>query len=329
MRVVHSGGPDPLDVALRPSRHKPSRRGIDSHRFEFPWGHHLFSRRSCPPRRRRQGIKAFAPSGGVSAVSEAATEAPARPLSEATRRHIHVTAVIAFNAAVAQGLLRANPATRATAPKRRDAGELHTWPKEELRTFLEATREDRLHALWRLLAMTGMRRGEALGLAWSDVDLSGARVVIQRARVLNGDQVLEHAPKTRAGRRPVPLDAATVAVLKEWKKRQTEERLAWGPAWMDSGYVFTSEDGLPLHPGMATKRFGEAVTRAGVPAIRLHDLRHTSATLALAAGVHPKVVQERLGHATISQTLDTYSHTTPSLHEGAAETLAASVDAGA
>jgi integrase len=198
-----------------------------------------------------------------------------------------------------------------------------------LRAFLAATRDDRLAPLWRLLAMTGMRRGEALGLKWSDVDFAGGRVSIQRSRVLAGGAVLEHPPKTRAGRRAVPLDAATLAKLKAWKTQQSAERLAWGPAWVGAGWIFTRDDGQPLHPGLVTKRFGEAVAVARVPRIRLHDLRHTSATLALAAGVHAKVVQERLGHATISQTLDTYSHTTPSLHEGAAAQLAAIVDGDA
>jgi integrase len=136
----------------------------------------------------------------------------------------------------------------------------------------------------------------------------------------------EEGPCVCVWRRGVPLDAKTLAELKACKVQQTAERLEWGPAWVGAGWVFTAENGAPLHPGIVTKRFREAVAGADVPHIRLHDLRRTSATLALAGGVHAKVVQERLGHATISQTLDTYSSTTASLHEGAAETLAAIVD---
>jgi integrase len=98
-----------------------------------------------------------------------------------------------------------------------------------------------------------------------------------------------------------------------WRKRQTAERLAWGPAWTDAGLVFTREDGRPLHPQKITRAFPRHVLAAGLPMIRLHDLRHTHATLALAAGVHPKIVQERLGHANIAITLDTYGHAVPAL----------------
>ena len=277
------------------------------------------------PRRPRRGTKKRPEVSNVLEATESTVPAP-KPLSEGTRRHIYVTLVTSLNAAVAQGLLAVNPTTRATAPQRHDTRELHTWSAEQLRTFLDTTREDRLHALWRWYAMTGMRRGEALGLKWADVDFAGARVSIQRSRVIAGAQVLEHPPKTRTGRRAVPLDAVTLATLRTWKARQAAERLAWGPAWVNSDYVFTREDGEPLHPGFVTKRFREAMATTTLPHIRLHDLRHTCATLLLAAGVHAKVVQERLGHATISQTLDIYSHTTPSLHVGAAEQLAAIVD---
>lgn len=237
-----------------------------------------------------------------------------------------VTLRTALNAAVREGLLMSNPASRATAPKRSSCLELHTWSGPLVRTFLESTAEDREHALWRLLTMTGMRRGEALGLKWPDVDLQSGRVSIQRSRVLAGGRVLEHPPKTEQGRRSVQLDPVTVTALRTWKAQQAQERLVAGSAWVEAGWVFTQEDGQPLHPGVVTKRFADAVAGTDLPRIRLHDLRHTSATLALAAGEHPKVVQERLGHATITQTMDTYSHTTPALHEAAAARLAALVD---
>jgi integrase len=112
-------------------------------------------------------------------------------------------------------------------------------------------------------------------------------------------------------------------VLRAHRKRQAAERLAWGPASRDSGHVFCREDGVPYAPDYVTRAFREAVARAELPRIRLHDLRHTWASLALAAGVNPKVVSERLGHATVSFTLDTYSHVMPGLQEDAAERVAA------
>jgi len=156
----------------------------------------------------------------------------------------------------------------------------------ELRAFLAAVQGDRLYALWLLGASTGMRRGELLGLQWPDVDLGRARVAVRRSLVTVGHEVVVGEPKTAKGRRSVALDPATVAGLKAWRRHQAAERLAWGPAWTDSGLVFTREDGRPLHPREVTRAFSRHVLGTGVPIIRLHDLRHTHATLALAAGVH-------------------------------------------
>jgi len=120
----------------------------------------------------------------------------------------------------------------------------------------------------------------------------------------------------------VSLDAVTIEVIKAHRRRQRGERLIAGPLWQDTGLVFTQEDGSALHPDRYTRMFDRLVRVAGAPKIRLHDLRHTNATLALQAGVHPKVVSERLGHATVGITLDLYSHVSPPLDEAAAETIA-------
>lgn len=133
-------------------------------------------------------------------------------------------------------------------------------------------------------------------------------------------------PKTDHGRRNVALDPETVAALRAHRKAQAAEKLALGPAYQDQGLVFCREDGAPIWPRTFSRRFELFAKAAGLPRIRFHDLRHTHATLALAAGVHPKVVQERLGHATIAITLDTYSHAIPALQEDAAATVAALID---
>ncbi len=195
---------------------------------------------------------------------------------------------------------------------------MKTWSAEQLGAFPKATADDRLHPLWHVLAMTGMRRGEALGLRWDDVDLEAGRLSVRRALIPSGREVVVSEPKTARGRRSIALDPETVSVLKAQAAGQLEQQAAWQEGWTDSGYFFTAEDGQYLNPEAVTCWFRQAVKKSMLPKIRLHDLRHTHATLALQAGVHPKVVSERLGHATVSITLDTYSHAIPALQEEAA-----------
>jgi len=173
-----------------------------------------------------------------------------------------------------------------------------------------------------------MRRGEALGLRWEDVDLANTRLSVRRALIPCGREVIVSEPKTARGRRAIALDAETVEVLKAQAARQLAEQTEWGKAWIDTGLVFTKENGEALHPEDVTRYFRIAVKKALLPKIRLHDLRHTHATLALRAGIHPKVVSERLGHATVSITLDTYSHAIPAMQEEAAALIAGLVFAG-
>jgi integrase len=174
-----------------------------------------------------------------------------------------------------------------------------------------------------LMLTTGLRRGEIAGLRWSDVDLDDAVIAIQHTRVSVDARVVVVEPKTAKGRRSVALDDMTVQALRSHRKAQLQERLKLGKAWQDSGFVFVREDGAPYHPERILVMFKRHAEAAGLPAIRLHDLRHTSATLALAAGVHPKVVQERLGHSSINITLDTYSHVVKGRQHEAAEKVAA------
>lgn len=186
--------------------------------------------------------------------------------------------------------------------------------------------DDRLYGMWLLYATTGLRRGEALGLKWSQLDLERGQAAISEARVTAGYAVRESTPKTDRGRRSVALDPATVAALREHRKRQVSEQLAYGAGYVQTGgLVFVQEDGRPLHPDRVSKVFGTHVSALGGTRITLHGLRHTWASLALQAGVNPKVVSERLGHATVSFTLDTYSHVMPGMQEDAAAAVAALV----
>lgn len=228
-----------------------------------------------------------------------------------------------------QGLIMRNVADQVDPP-RPGRTEMHVWNAEQVRTYLDTIGDDRLAALWSFMVRIGVRRGEALGLRWADVDLDAGRVQIVRTLVAisapasRGGRRLEASePKTKAGRRQIKLDADTVAELRAHRRRQLEERMLWGEAYVDEGLVFTREDGTAIDPETATFWHGRWCRVAGLPPIRLHDLRHTAATLALSAGVPAKVVSTRLGHANISITLDTYSHVLDEHQDDAAEKVAA------
>jgi integrase len=208
----------------------------------------------------------------------------------------------------------------------RDRPEMIVWTHEQLRAFLAHVAGDRFNALWRLAATTGMRRGELLGPRWTDLDLDAGVLNVAQTRVKGGGTVGYGRPKTAKGRRAIALDEATVAMLKAHRKTQARERLAWGPGYRDEGLIFCREDGSPIDPDVLSQRFDRLVRDAGLPRIRLHDLRHTYATAALRAGVPIKVVSERLGHATPAITLAVYAHVLPGMDPEAAEQVAALVD---
>jgi integrase len=227
----------------------------------------------------------------------------------------------ALKDAVRLGYLVRNVADAVTPP-RGASPELQVWTPEQLRSFLGHARQDRLYALWLLVATTGMRRAELAGLRWVDIDLAAARLSPRRPRVVVNYAVHESEPKTRMGKRSLVLDPATLAALQEHKVRQEQERADVGPAWMDSGLVFTRPDGSAIDPDLITDWFRRLARAASLPPIRLHDVRHSYATAALAAGVPAKVVSERLGHATIAITLDVYSHVIPGMDAQAANAVA-------
>jgi integrase len=223
---------------------------------------------------------------------------------------------------VSDGLLPRNPAASVKRPTTSSSAAGAVWSAEQARRFLTAVAGERLEPLWRLELNTGLRRAEAAGLRWSDVDFAANVIQVRVQRTTEGYKVVEREPKTAAGRRRVPVDPGVMEALRAWSVRQKEERLAFGPAYQETDLVFTREDGSGWHPQSLRHAFAWACKRAGVPVLRFHDLRHTAATLALEAGVHPKVVQERLGHASVQITLDTYSHVQESVGKQAADTIA-------
>jgi site-specific recombinase XerD/predicted RNA-binding Zn-ribbon protein involved in translation (DUF1610 family) len=244
-------------------------------------------------------------------------------LSALTIHHVHACLHKAMRDAVRWGHIARNPLDAADPPRKQGDGsrEMQTWSAEQLKAFLESVADDRLSALWHTIAFTGMRRGEAIGLRWSDVDLENSRLSVRRVLIPTSREVVVSEPKTAKGRRVVALDPATVAVLKRQAARQLVEQASCDE-WSETGLVFTQANGAALDPESVSRYWRAAVKKSMLPAIRLHDLRHTHATLALQAGIHPKVVSERLGHATVSITLDTYSHAIPALQEEAAALIA-------
>ncbi len=191
----------------------------------------------------------------------------------------------------------------------------------QLQQLLNFTAGSRWHGLWVLLGTTGLRLGEALGLKWDDIDFTERRLVVRRTLQRHPGRGLVFAPpKTEKSRRTIHLsEAARQSLLGHW---QTEpDRRAQARGWMETGLVFTNVGGGPVESGEVNRALTRALRAAGLQHIRVHDLRHTVASLLLEAGVHPKVVQELLGHSTIRLTLDTYSHLTPALHQEAARTM--------
>ncbi len=257
----------------------------------------------------------------------------------ATRQRIRATLRAALNDAIAQRLITFNPAAHVELetgkrPKAlvwtderiaqwKRTGEkpspVMVWTPEQTGAFLDRAAKHRLYAMFHLIAFRSLRRGEACGQQWTDTDLRAGLLTVATQLVQRGWKVEESAPKTDSGERVVALDSETVRVLAKHRKRQLKERLTWGEAYAETGRVFTQENGEWLHPARVTDQFRRLATEAGLPPIRLHDLRHGAATLALAAGAEMKVVQEMLGHSSITITSDTYTSVLPEVARKAAE----------
>uniref|UniRef100_UPI0003650E22 site-specific integrase n=1 Tax=Nocardiopsis lucentensis TaxID=53441 RepID=UPI0003650E22 len=203
-------------------------------------------------------------------------------------------------------------------------GEVMVWTPEQTITFLTHARKYRwLFPMFHLIAVKGLRRGEAVGLPWSNTRLTDGQIDIRTQVVTLGWKMITTTPKSAAGQRTITLDKDTVKVLRSWKRFQNEARLQAGQGWVDSGLVFTQPDGSGWHPGVVTRWFNRIVRAAGLPPIHLHGLRHGAASLALAAGADVKVVSTELGHATTHFTQDTYQTVFPEVAKAAAEATAA------
>ena len=245
-------------------------------------------------------------------------------LSAKTVRNIHNMIHKALHDAERKQLVTRNVAKNADPPRheRRVLDGSQTWTPAQVRTFLAAMSSHRLYAAFLLAVTTGMRRGEVLGLRWIDVDFARGRLSIRETVISVAYEMQVSEPKTRKGRRSIALDEVTMRALGAHRRAQAQERKLLGLSVGEDDRVFAREDGQPIHPDLFSQTFDRAVARLDIPRIRLHDLRHTHATLGLAAGVQPKVMSERLGHATVVFTQDVYVHAIPEREEEAATTIA-------
>jgi integrase len=197
------------------------------------------------------------------------------------------------------------------------------WTAQQTAQFLTTIGDHRLYAAFHVIALRGLRRGEATGLRWSDLDLTSGLLTVARQVQYQDGRLVTCPPKSRASNRTIALDPDTVQVLRAHRARQNGEKMLAGEGWRDTGHVFARPDGTLLSPEVLTLLMRELNHAAGLPPIRLHDLRHGAATLALAAGADLKVVQDMLGHSSIVLTADTYTSVLPQVaHQAAADTAA-------
>lgn len=248
-------------------------------------------------------------------------------LAPKTVRNIDGVLNKAFRDALRWQRVIRNPVDAATPPSKQQT-ETPIWSPAQLRAFLSHVTSDRHFALYVLAATTGLRRGELAGLRWDDVDLETSQIRIVEARVIAGSHPVTGSPKSARSRRTIGVDPVTVTALRAWRKLQAEERLAMGSGWPGVPQVFTDSDGQPVHPQRMTRHFNAHVRSAGLPTIRLHDVRHSYATAALAAGERIEVVSRRLGHANVSVTMNIYAHVTAADDVATAERVAASIFGG-
>jgi integrase len=229
-------------------------------------------------------------------------------LAPKTVRNIHAMIHRALADAVAWKYIGDNPASNVKPPKR-PRTRRKVWKPEQIQAFLMSIQHDRYSALFLLELTTGIRRGQICGLKWSAVDLDNREITVHDNRVVvNGHALDKAGGKTKNADQTISIGRATVSALRRWRDIQNREREFFGSDYYPGDYVFTRQDGRPPHPDTIRQRFDRLAAAAGLTRITFHDLRHTYATAALRAGLNPKVISERIGHADVAFFLQTYAH---------------------
>lgn len=243
-----------------------------------------------------------------------------RVIGPATEKLVLAVLSTALNAAVREGLLVRNPCVQISLPEG-ERRAVRVWDPEQVAAFLRTSADDRLATLFRLVLLRGLRRGEVTGLMWSDVDLDAGVLHVRRSLAYAGPArgTRVGKPKTRSSLRAVSLTPGDVTALREHRRRQVAERLAAGETWRDEDWVFARPDGSPTPPWRVSNDFQRLARAAGLPVLRLHEGRHTAATLAWESGVEARLVSDQLGHSSTAITLNTYTHVRRARHDEAAE----------
>jgi len=227
----------------------------------------------------------------------------------------------ALDDAIRMGLITVNPC-KGVNPPRPARHDVPFLGPDELLRLLEALRQSRHYLYYHMMLLSGLRRSELLALKWRELDIDLACIYVAHSlhRLDDGNIIIKD-PKTSSSRRPVDLPPSLVLLLRQHRIDEEVQQIMFGQNLDENGFVFSHADGSPLNPSTVTHASSKVAARAGLPHLRLHDLRHIHATMLLKAGIHPRVVQERLGHSSIATTLDIYSHTVPGMQKAAAERL--------
>lgn len=243
------------------------------------------------------------------------------PLAPKTVRHVHVTIHAALNDALRKGSVIRNVADVADPPKLAKGArpKMNVWTADELRRFFDLIEGHHLYPAFYVKANTGMRRSEVLGLTWRVIDFDNARLSVAQTVTAPDYRIVVSDMKSAHALRTIDLDERTAAVLRSWRKQQLEQYIATGIRVDNSGFVFAKLDGSPLHPDYMSQTFERLLKKMDLPRIRLHDLRHTHATLMLKEGEPVKVVSERLGHSSVAFTMQVYQHVLPGMQADAAQ----------
>ena len=241
-------------------------------------------------------------------------------LSARTVQYIRTVLCIALGQALKWNLVSRNVAALVDSP-RAEKFEIQPINQKEARAFLKAIQGDRFEALFTVALSLGLRRGEALGLKWSDIDFQARTLRISQALQRIDGKLRLSEPKTKSSRRVLELPDSLVNKLREHRTRQLEEKMLAGPKWQETELVFTSTIGTPVDPRNVKRRLDSLLSNAGLPHFRVHDLRHFCASLLLAQGVPLKVVSDILGHSQLAVTADLYTHVLPAMRREAVNLL--------